>query len=360
MKKIIVLLLIIPFFITGCFDYKEVDKLAFVTAIGIDYDDEKYELTFEVLAGQNYETESGKIKPYTISTKGKTITDAFADIALKIPTLPHYFHLKAVVISKEVAKKGTKDIIDYITRNPQISNNFYLLLAENSDAKEIIKTKSDSGESIASTLSDLVEYSPKTQNIIFTNTFVDNLETYTTYGMDTTITTIEKEGEKVLSMKGISLFKNGKYIESLDKEDSYLLSSLVNKESNYLIEKEYDDKTFAINIYKTKADYKFSDNKVKINITLSAEIKLNEPNFNLKDNDIYTKLNKEFEKKAKDKYESLIKNILETKTDPLGIANKYYKKTKIKDRDYSFNHDIEIEVKLDINRNGFTYEAKYE
>lgn len=360
MKKIIFLLLLIPFFITGCFDYKEVNDLAFISAIGIDYEDDKYNLTFEVLTGQNYDTESGKIKPYTASGKGKTIAEAFDNIALEVPILPHYFHLKAVVISKAVAQKGTEDIVDYITRNPQISNNFYLLLIENAEAKDIIKIKSDSGESIANTISDLVEYTPKTQNIIFPNTFVDNLETYLTKGIDTTITTIKKTGDKEISISGISLFKDAKFVDTLDKESSALLSSLINKESNYLLEKQYNNKTFAINIYKTTEDYKLSEDKALINITLNAEIKLNEPDFDLKNNDTYSKLNEDFTKIAQNKYEDLIKELQKSNTDPLGVSNKYYKKTKIQDKDYFYKQDIQVDIKLNINRNGFTYEAKYE
>ncbi len=359
MKKIIFLILLLPFFICGCSDYKEVDKLAFITAIGIDYD-EKYELTFEILAGQNYDTESGKIKPYTVTASGKTIAEAFANAPLSINTMPNYFHLRVVVISENAGYNGTKDLLDYITRNPQISNNFYLLLAKDTEAKDILKIKPESGESVANTLTDLIEYSYKSQNIIFTNTFTDNLETYSTYGIDTTITTIKKKDDKTLTVDGISLFKDGKYITSLDKENSYLLASLINKESNYLLTKEYDDKNFAINIYKTKVNYEYEDNKVKLVINLNAEIKLNEPNFNLKNEDIYPKLNDDFIKIAHDKYSSLISDLKATHTDPLGIANKYYKKTKKKDRDYFFNHDVDIEVKLNINRNGFTYEAKYE
>lgn len=359
MKKLVILLLVIPFLITGCFDYKEVDKLAFVTAIGIDYDTE-YELTFEVLTGQNYDSESGKITPFTVSSTGKTIAEAFASIPLKVATLPNFFHLKALVISKEAAQKGTKDLLDYLTRNPSISNNFYLLLTEDDKAKDILKMEPDSGESVANTLSDLIEYSYKTQNIIFTKTFTDNLTTYSTFGMDTTITTIKKEDDKTLKITGISLFQNSKYIISLDKENSSLLASLINKESNYLLTKNYDNKTFAINVYKTQVKYDFQDKKIKILINLDAEIKLNEPNFDLKDEDLYPKLNEDFSSIAKLKYEGLIKELKKSETDPLGIANKYYKKTREKQRDYFYALDTEIEVKLNINRNGFTYEAKYE
>ena len=49
MKKIIILLSLI-FILTGCYDNIELDDLAIVSGVGIDYKDEKFYLTYEILS----------------------------------------------------------------------------------------------------------------------------------------------------------------------------------------------------------------------------------------------------------------------------------------------------------------------
>ena len=59
MKKII--LIIALFLLTGCYDYKEINNLGIISAIGIDYQDDEYNVTLEVLNDQA-DKDSNKIK----------------------------------------------------------------------------------------------------------------------------------------------------------------------------------------------------------------------------------------------------------------------------------------------------------
>ena len=79
MKKIIFILLI-PLFLGGCYDYQELNDLAIISGIAIDYEDD-YEVTFEVLECQKENDE----KTSYVKATGKTISEAFANASLKIP-----------------------------------------------------------------------------------------------------------------------------------------------------------------------------------------------------------------------------------------------------------------------------------
>ena len=59
MKKII--LIITLFFLTGCYDYKEINDLAIISAIGVDYQNDEYIITLEVLNDQT-DKDNAKIK----------------------------------------------------------------------------------------------------------------------------------------------------------------------------------------------------------------------------------------------------------------------------------------------------------
>ena len=49
MKKIIILLCL-TFFLTGCYDNIELNDLAIISGVGIDYKDNQYYLTYEILS----------------------------------------------------------------------------------------------------------------------------------------------------------------------------------------------------------------------------------------------------------------------------------------------------------------------
>ena len=49
MKKIF-FILIIPFILGGCYDYNQLNDLAIISGIGIDYENDEFKVTFEVIS----------------------------------------------------------------------------------------------------------------------------------------------------------------------------------------------------------------------------------------------------------------------------------------------------------------------
>ena len=72
MKKIILILVIL--LTTGCYDYVELNNISIVSSIGIDYIDNEFILTLEILDDNN--------SSYVVSTKGKTIVNAFDNVRI--------------------------------------------------------------------------------------------------------------------------------------------------------------------------------------------------------------------------------------------------------------------------------------
>ena len=75
MKKILILLSII-FLMSGCYDYVEIDDLVIVTGILIDYNDNQYEVTSEVIENEK----ESKVKVFT--TKCTTIDECIYNFGI--------------------------------------------------------------------------------------------------------------------------------------------------------------------------------------------------------------------------------------------------------------------------------------
>src|SRR5574344_833650 len=128
MKKII-LLLIILLCTGGCYDYHEINDLGIVVGIGLDYQDDKYLMTYELLNIQK-ENNNSEIenKSYIISAEGNTISDAKVNTEKKIDKTVSFSHLEILLISENLANSGISDMADYFLRNNSITNNFYMIL----------------------------------------------------------------------------------------------------------------------------------------------------------------------------------------------------------------------------------------
>ena len=55
-----------------------------------------------------------------------------------MPFKPYTGHLVVTVISENIAKEGLESILDYLARDTESRNFFYILLSKNSKAKEIL------------------------------------------------------------------------------------------------------------------------------------------------------------------------------------------------------------------------------
>ena len=74
MKKIFVLFTLI-LFLGGCSDYKEVNEMAIISGIGLDYNENGFAVTLEVL-NEKVDKKDGKISTYTRTAQDKSIAIA--------------------------------------------------------------------------------------------------------------------------------------------------------------------------------------------------------------------------------------------------------------------------------------------
>ena len=74
MKKLLIFIPIF-FFMTGCWNYRELNTLAITTTMAIDKEDDKYEVSILIANGKNNQTspKEGQSQTVVYSGKGKTV-----------------------------------------------------------------------------------------------------------------------------------------------------------------------------------------------------------------------------------------------------------------------------------------------
>ncbi len=328
MKKIIILILFI-FTLSGCYDYKEINNLAIVSAIGIDYKDDEYIVTLEILNDQ-IDKNSYKITSYTKTATGKNILNG-----------------------------KFNSIIDFFIRSTYFRENFYVLSTLENSPKEILN-QTDKENPIASTnIIDSLENNIYSSNNAVLKSFDLIIKEIITFGIDTSFSNIKLNNKEFL-VDGLSIFKDTDFKGTIDNENVKLFNILRNKYQRPAFTKDYDDKNVTITLLTGKSNISITSKEINIKGKLSGKIMDNEIDANMRNLEAIKTINNDFTKLLNKKIYNFMKEIQSKESDILGLSKMYYEKNRIKNDNLWKNLDINSNINFKINKNGLIYEVKYE
>lgn len=369
MRKFFIILILL--LTSGCWNYQELNEYAIVTGMAVDIEDNKYKISFLIANGNKNENEQTKTS--IITGHGDSIYDAIKDISLMSPKELYISHLSVVIISEELAQKGISNLIDFLLREPQSHQNFYLLITKDDNPDDVLSILSPLAEypsqNITSNVSTSEELQAKVSDANF-NLFISKFfETGFEPIMNSIIVVGNSDlGEKPDSLDKpkqdaytkldtISLFKGDKLVAWSNKEESIGINMVLGEITNLYFTINYKDGYFVTNSNDYKIKYDLTKDKIIINASAKGDIIEINCNIDIEDDKVIKDLEKKVEMKMKEHIESAIKLAKKYQTDIFGFGNMYYKKypkeyNKIKSWNEEFTN-IEIEVITD-----FKYTSK--
>lgn len=355
MKRIIIILLTI-FLLTGCYDNIELDDLSIITGIGIDYKDDNFYLTYEILNDVKTE-ENTALLSYTVSGSGKSISEAFIDANYKIGKKAYFAHLKVLVLSEEIINGHFDKITDYFFRDINIRDEFNVVVANGTTPEEILKNNNDNHPVVSELIIDLLSNEKYNNSLAIDDTFQKILSKLISNNYDIILNTISLNDEEI-SLNNSYIFNGYVYKNSLNKLNSKLYNMLTKNTISVEFDKNYENGNVTISVNGSKTEIDITSDKIIINTKLDGKILENNPEFNLKDTEIYEKLNKDFGNIIKDDINNFVKILQENNSDILGLQSIYYKKYNKENKNLWLNAKIEVNVDLKINTKGFVFEVK--
>lgn len=337
MKKILLILCI--FMLTGCSEYVEINDLGVVTGILLDYKDNEFELTSQLIV---IEKES---KVVTYTTTGKTVDEALSKVSKLIDKELFISHLKVLILTDNIIKNNIK-YEDFFLRNSKSRKNFYVYTTTYDNPKELLNIYNDiDGSSLY--LNNLMSFNDKVFSSSTPLEFTDLIYKKLEYGIDIiypNITIIENNNEKVLYLSNLIAYSNDNKI-ILNDSESIIYNILINNLEKTLIDIACDDELFSININNSKTKFKFINGKFYITSNIKAKLNNYNCKYSLESKETITLLNNIIASNIKSQIENLIKKSINSKIDFLGITNYIYKRNKNFNKD-TFNLD---NTNIDIN-----------
>lgn len=343
MKKLI--LLILPFFLCGCYNYIEIDELAVVSLIAIDYQDNEYNITIEIRENKKDNEEESLI----YNSKGPSFETALRNASFSLNKSLFFADLDVCILTKNAINNKIATIFDYLIRENNISLNFNALIAEKpEEIIEIIKSKKKvAGNYISDTLkgkfSDVIDIK-----------FADMLNDYLSEYKDIIIPYIEVNDDNIKIDKAFIL-RNDKIADLLDINSIQIYNLLNNKSTLYVFHIKKDDKYVDYYVMSNKSKITFKDNYYIFDISLTGSF--NEiDTFNLDNNQILNNLKQEVNKKVNEDLNNFINTLSKSNSDILGLKKISYNKTRKK---INTIEDIKYKSNINIllNRKGLIFNS---
>jgi spore germination protein KC len=153
LKRTIVMLitvLILCIFLSGCWGQKEINRLSIVMASAIDLAEETDNIDFTVQIANPAQAASieggggrggGQEAFLMVTGSGKTLGEAERDLYNRLPRLLYWNNMQGIIISAAFARKKLDAIIDYLDR-PTVFRRDMFMVVTPGKAKEVLAVKS--------------------------------------------------------------------------------------------------------------------------------------------------------------------------------------------------------------------------
>lgn len=341
MKKVI-LLIFLTFICTGCYNYKELNELGIVSAMGISKDGDLYNLDIQLLNVLDSEKSGLNKSPITvISGQGETIFEAARSMNKKTSKVFFLADVDYVFLDQSVLNDGLDEIMDFLIRDTRLSLNFLVVTSTENKSLDILSSISHFDTNSANNLYDAImnsetrygginslhvrelinNYYAKGKYTIFPNVYIkDTSKSSENDSLE------DSKSESYVEVKNMVFFKDKEAIELTDEETKGV-NFLRNKIKNATLTIECDGGYFTIETLESKMKLKSKLNIDQINVkgNVGAEIVYYGCKDNLDNADVLKSISKKAEKEVESYITKAFNKSKKYNYDFLGLGNYIYK-----------------------------------
>lgn len=390
MKKKSVIFLMVVFLLasmSGCWDSKELNQIAFVLAMSLDKDEQtgRIQTTIQVIRPSAINRQQGgsRESPYeVISSTGKTIFDAVRNANKQMDRRFRFVHLKIIVIGEKMARSGLSPLIDFVSRAQGIRQTTWIVVTRDNAGKAMEVKHGIEGVQ-ASYMEGIIETQEMNMNVTmadmigFTNKMAEDgispvAGVFSVQdGGSVSAQNNHPESKQGLMLSGTAVFKKDRLTGYLDSKETRGLNYLISeKKGSTVLVPDPTEKDQLITIEISKIDSKIKPVRSKGKVTFDLRIEV-DGNITEVDHDVNVSEQKNLEAISgsfagsvrEDVRAAVIKLQNELKTDAAGFGRAYERKypsewEKIKDSwETEFpNADFHIDVKTKIENTGLQLE----
>lgn len=319
MKKInIILLFLLLLNLSGCWNYREVDKFSIVAGISIDKGiNEKIELSVEII-----EISSGretKLESKIITAEGNSLFDAIRNVISIAGKRLYWSHAKIMILSKSIASEGVFEILEWFSRDAETRLDVEILISTEESAKEIFMSDKPLGNILSYTLLDTFENQVNLSKTPTTDILLFDIESNIKgNSIVLPVISLKRENKKnIPQINGCAIIKEDKLAGFLNGEETKDLLFIKNQIKGGILVEEMktENKPVPVSLEifknKTKVTPEIKNKEIIFNINIETTVAVDEVNGkgNFFDEKGIKKLEQNASNNLKKRTEALIKKL---------------------------------------------------
>lgn len=230
--------LLLCLLLAGCWDRRELNEIAIMVGIGIDQAEDGYLVSAQIVVPSEVSarTQAGRSPITLIQAEGETIYEAFRKMTRESSRKLYPGHLQIFVLSEEVAREGFKDTLDLLSRDWEIRSDYYIVVAREQHARQILQVKTPIESIPADKLFESLQASEENWSVTRSVTLQQLIDDISADGKEPVLTGIEMIGDSdvgktkqnveeiipaaILQYDHLAVFREDRLAGWLDREES--------------------------------------------------------------------------------------------------------------------------------------------
>jgi Ger(x)C family germination protein len=355
-KKILLFLISMTIFLTGCFSYSDLNRAYFSTLEIVDIEEDVNAALYgECFASDRGNSEQGGIVTrIVLKGKGRSPNEAFLNLQGTATYPIRYDITRAIGFTERMARNGIEEDLDFIERAQNLTNKVFIFICE-ADPVDLLNTQMEDEKFIGIWLEDLFVFQKKQSRVysIRANEYLNERLKGDRISIIPTIDIVKMPTENRLDITGAAVMKDNIMIAKLEKDEIPIYKILCDKEKKLkgTLDTVYPDTgtRIALTVHfskiKEKLEYINDELTLIYDIKLRCNIQSVVGELELLDSDVRNGVIKAAEETFSKRCEDFFKKFQDKGIDILNVKLMLQRKYP----DMEFKDDIVKSVRIKIN-----------
>lgn len=376
MKKMIVLLIIIPFILMGCWDAVETENLGVVRLIGLGIG-KNNDIRVIIQESPHDKQTSGSQGPgggskatfHLYDESGPTVTEAIQRMSANEHHRLHFAHINVIILDEAlVSSKGITPVIDFCERNPQLRTSTWMLIAPMGQFDKIISTDVGIGIDSGTILEETIN-NKKNKSFLTICNIKDFVELVNKFGAEAYTSGVSIgsknssneafEGNKAntqkFNIRDTAVFKGDKMVGWLTNEEYKGLAWVIGNVKGGIVSIPFEDSELSLRIAKMKSNIQpiIIDGKMQVNINIEilSDIIESQIKYSFMDEDTIKKVEHIQNEKVKKQIAAALEKSRSLGSDVLGFGSYFNMKypnylKDVQNNWYSYYSDVKVNINV--------------
>lgn len=331
-----IILILNMFFLSGCWDSRELDDLFIVEGTSIDLaENDEYELTLQIGKTQST-TVSGQqastVSPLIINANNKSIFDALMTLNENCSKGLLFDHNLVLILGQDVATNGFGDLLDVFIRVQEARIETPVIIVQNEKGSSVLKTNIEENKISAQFVLKIFDGLTLVSKLYKTR-IIDIMYSYLSDSNAGTIPMVKittKDGKDVIEFAGFAILKDGKMVGQFSPLQARGFVIAKGKSTSLIFNAQSEDGLAGYKTQLTESKIKVKtneNNSVEIGVDINGNIELSELRgfLGLTEMELAEKIKQLAEQKAKSLIEESILISQNLRADIYGIGDKIWK-----------------------------------